>query len=410
MPALLACLALFFLPFFPLLGGIFVLLLALWKKPGGELLPLFQGPILTQRELLLLKLLALTALVPFMTAQQPLYHAAGFLSHYLLPAGLCLLLLRKVRQGLLSLEHLEHAALAGLGVLALIALANYGLNWHGHWRGLQLPWFDHPYLIDLSLSPAQGRAHGPALNPNLLGLLMALGLPLAVARLCFYQDWLRRWYMGSLLLLLLGAWGVSFSRAAWLGGLAALFWLLRERHLRAAVLWILLGSLAGATLPLFQHRLLTLFQAEHRTNWLRQEIWSTGWNIFKDFPFTGIGILNLELYYPAYQVGVQAAAHLHMIPLQLVVESGLIFALLLYLLLFSCLRQTRVEIQAAGVALLVFGCFDAPLADLRVQALLMVLLVLALGARAAVQKNLEEGMGSPRERPVKPVADGEGLC
>jgi O-antigen ligase len=371
-------LGLFLLPLWSLAGVLCCLGACCFKSR-----PTLRLPPLSRLEKQLLLFLSVWSLFALWTAPQPLYHLAGWLSHYLLPALFCLWLYSGLQQGLLTVPQLERTLITSLCVLAVIATANYFADWHGQLRALPLPLFDRPFLIDLSLEPARGRASGPALNPNLLGLVMAMGLSLALK-----HSPLR----AGLLLLALG---VSFSRAAWLGGLSALLWLVCFRQSRKTASFALGAAAASLVLPGVQQRLMSLMRYEHSTNLMRTEIWQAGFKLLSDFPWSGVGILNVEQLYPAYQIATRGSAHLHHIPLQIAVESGLPFSLGLALLLFQLIKPLTAE-SAPWLCLMIFGCFDYPLADLRVQAILMILLALRLQARSAQkQESPSENMAAP---------------
>jgi len=294
--------------------------------------------------------------------------------------GFCYLLLKKLRTGVLNTQQLRQSLIAGLTLLALIGIANYFLNWHGEIKALILPIFDHPALIDFSLNPAEGRAWGPALNPNLLGLLMSLGIPLLLSETAKQKNSSLRLGYGVITAILWMALIVSFSRAAWLGACAALLWMLiSPLTRRISFTWI--GSILLLLMhPAIQTRLESLFRAEHSTNQLRREIWLAGWHMLEANWFSGIGILNFDWIYPLYQIADRGTAHLHLALLQIAVESGLFFCLSLVFLLLLLFKSARPhpEIQASGIALAIFCCFDYPLADLRIQVVLMLLLSIVL--------------------------------
>jgi len=402
MSTLLAGVALILMPVFPLLGGL-ILLLGLIKEsfligPSNLRLCFIR---LSASDKIALGLLLLSSTLTLFVCTFPLQHLAGLFSHYVLPIWIVGGFLSALQSGRLNRALLRQVWLWGLGALALVALLNYFGNWHGHLRLWQLPFFDRPYLLDLSLAPAQERAGGPALNPNLLGLLMALGWPLALKQATHSQArhaWLAWW---GLCLLLLVAAGVSFSRSAWLALLAAqLILLTAPPALRSASGISLLSTTVLMFMPQAQSRIQTLFAAEHSTNELRWQIWQAGLKMFNDFWLTGTGLLHVEQVYPVYQIANRGSAHLHNALLQIAVESGLIFALCLAyfaLKLFVNARR-QPEIQAAWLALGVFACFDFPLADLRVLVCLASLIALQV---------IES---TPASDKAKSLLTAEGIC
>jgi hypothetical protein len=402
MSTLLAGLSLILMPLVPLLGG-GILLLGLMKEtfflPHSS--PMRYLTQLSAEKKILLGLLLLSSTLTFACSRYPLHHLAGIISHYLLPLWIFYVFVHALHRGRLQAAFLCQVLLIGLGGLAGVALLNYFCHWHGHLQLVQLPIFDRPYLLDLSLAPATERASGPALNPNLLGLLMALGWPLALKEATQSRPWQKRLIWMGLCLLLLVATGVSFSRSAWLALLAAqLILLTATPALRSASLISLASETALLLLPQVQTRIQTLFAAEHSTNELRLQIWQAGFQMLQDFWLTGTGLLQFEQFYPAYQLADRGSAHLHNALLQIAVESGLLFALcLVYLslrLFLSAGKQP--EIQAAWLALGVFACFDFPLADLRVQVCLAILIALQLAEN------------SPPTGNGKSLRTTEGIC
>ncbi|MBT9546843.1 MAG: O-antigen ligase family protein [Candidatus Sericytochromatia bacterium] len=402
MSTLLAGLALVLMPLAPLLGGL-ILLLGLIKEtflhPHSSSVRYLQQLSASQK--ILLGLLLLSSTLTFSCSRYPLHHLAGIISHYLLPLWICYVFIHAVHRGSFQAAYLRQFLLCGLGGLAGVALFNYFGHWHGHLQLWQLPFFDRPYLLDLSLAPATERAGGPALNPNLLGLLMALGWPLALKEATQSRPWQKRLIWVGFCLLLLVATGISFSRSAWLALLAAQLLLLTATPaLRSASLVSLASETALLLLPQVQTRIQTLFAAEHSTNELRLQIWQAGFRMLQDFWLTGTGLLQFEQYYPAYQLADRGSAHLHNALLQITVESGLFFTLcLVYVSLRLFLNAGKQpEIQAAWLALGVFACFDFPLADLRVQVSLAILLALQLAGNP------------PPTGDAKSLRTAEGIC
>ncbi len=402
MSTLLAGLSLILMPLVPLLGGL-ILLLGLFKetflRPHSS--PMRFLTQLSASQKITLGLLLLSSTLTFACSRYPLHHLAGIISHYLLPLWICSVFIHALHRGRLQTAFLRQVLLIGLGGLAGVALLNYFGNLHGHLQLWQLPYFDRPYLLELSLAPALERAGGPGLNPNLLGLLMVLGWPLALKEATQSRPWRKRMIWIGFCLLLFVATGISFSRSAWLALLAAqLLLLTASPALRSASLISLVSETALLLLPQVQTRIQTLFAAEHSTNELRLQIWQSGFKMLHDFWLTGTGLLQFEQFYPAYQLADRGSAHLHNALLQIAVESGLIFALCLaYVSLKLFLGAGKQpEIQAAWLALGVFACFDFPLADLRVQVCLAILIALQLGGNSLPTGN------------AKSLRTAEGIC
>jgi O-antigen ligase len=388
MSSLLIYFALGSLPCFPLLGGLLLLFALLREFSLCSQLGAKINLLLSAWEKRLLVLMALFSLLTLFAVQHPLYHLAGFFSHYLLPGIVTVGLFSGLSSGRIASQHLRWAFLMGACLLAMVGFCNYFGDWQGHFQAFELPFFDRPFLLDLSLAPALGRAGGPALNSNLLGLMMALAWPLAFFEYQNRKKKLARLLWAGICLLLLLVLGVSFSRGAWLGLFMAQLLLLTVPHLRKQSLIVLLLETALLLLPQSQGRINSLFRAEYSSNDLRMQIYMAGFQMLSDFWSSGTGILHVDLLYPAYQIADRGSAHLHNALLQIGVESGIFFALFVLCLAVILFYQARFEpvLQSVWLALIVFSCFDYPFADFRVQIFVAVLLALQIFERGQHQQ------------------------
>lgn len=172
------------------------------------------------------------------------------------------------------------------------------------------------------------RVFGSMGNPNFLGALMAMSVPLAAA-LALRARRLGR--NGSALLhaaagaLTIGALGASLSRGAWLAALAGVAVLAagvvrlteqretRRRLVFAAAAALLAGALGVATVP--RARTLATAMIGRVTLSLHQEarerpagglalsqdprlaLWSAAWGMFKEHPLVGVGLDAFQLAY-----------------------------------------------------------------------------------------------------------------
>lgn len=371
---MLVVIGLVLLPVNLLVGGILLLvgLCLPCPAPAPYSLPLrraFQG-------------FAFTSGLAGLLTLQPLYHLAGWLSHYGLPAW--------VFHRLRGRSHLRLGLLGGGLLLALIGLGNYFLGWSLRWQGLPLPLFDGPYIVDVYLMYPFGRARGISLHPNTLGAMLAILLPLAVAQLRLQTTFLRRMVVAGMGLIMALCLAVTFSRAAWVGALVGLVWLVWGWGARAR--WaLLLGWFVAMVLlfgsgqgELLLERAASLWDPAYTSNASRLEIWQAAWQMVCDWPWTGVGILQVESQYGGYQIGRENVAHLHNLYLQTLVESGLLASGFLLLLLVYLLQRMRVrEVRAALLAYGVASLFDYTLADLRVSLYLAALLAIGEGESSA---------------------------
>jgi O-antigen ligase len=207
------------------------------------------------------------------------------------------------------------ASSVGVGGAALYALAQFlGLD--------PVRWTRTHEFLGLE------RAFGSMGNPNFLGALTAMGVPLLVALALRAR---RRGERGQALALALvggvalGALGVSLSRGAWLAGLAGLGVLLlgglhlaerpqaRRRLALAAAGAVLVAALGVALVP--RARSLATAMAERVSLSLRSgpqarpvgglaiaqdprwALWSAAWDMFREHPFVGVGLDAFQLAY-----------------------------------------------------------------------------------------------------------------
>jgi len=196
------------------------------------------------------------------------------------------------------------------------------------------------YATGAVLTDAYGRYAASGFDPNELGCLLALALPMAwylAARAASgFQRWLNRAYFvaGTLAILL------TASRGALLATIVALFvvpWTLTQLRggVRVAAVVILLGAGAAAVrfVPAFAFERLSTTRSEITQGTLnhRLQIWSKGIQAVPARPLHGYGPAG---WYPA--IGLDQAPHNTY--LSILVEEGLI-GLLLYLAILTVVLE-----------------------------------------------------------------------
>jgi O-antigen ligase len=250
------------------------------------------------------------------------------------------------------------------------------------------------------------RAYGSIPQPNVLGGFLCLALPL-VAGAFLHLPRQRRLAWPLLGALALGgiALLLSFSRAAWLGVLAAALWaallywqrksaptrLLPRRPILLAVMAAaLLIGLAFALRPALQSRLLLDEPMEQQSISERILLIEASAVLITQYPLLGVGAGNMPLVELSYPATRAIGAPVHNIPLLIGAETG-IFGLLFWLipplsLLWATWRRRHalpdnaLAASAALVALLVAAQLDHYLWSLPT-ASLFYWLALALVAR-----------------------------
>lgn len=183
-------------------------------------------------------------------------------------------------------------------------------------------------------------------NPNLYGGYLIPVIPLGLAATWIWPSWGAKLLAGfttavNLICLLL-----TYSRGAWIGGLAMLTLMAvllaqwhsvdlpaRWRHWALPALLggggaaLLLGILTVRPLRL---RVQSLFWGRLDTsNNFRINVWAAVLEMIRDFPILGIGPGNVAFnrVYPLYQRGNFSALGAYSVPLQLTVETGFIGSL-----------------------------------------------------------------------------------
>jgi O-antigen ligase len=161
---------------------------------------------------------------------------------------------------------------------------------------------------------------GPGLNPNSIGSVIAMLLPLQI----FALRHVRRWVSGVGVAISLVALLLSGARGAWLAlALAAFAWAVwivisarAANRRQARVIWLsfaLGGGLACvAVMALTPLGGWLLERSGDRAN-----IWQNSLSLVRDYPFTGMGLGSYEMAYASYALltHVGYVAHAHNLPL-----------------------------------------------------------------------------------------------
>lgn len=217
-------------------------------------------------------------------------------------------------------------------------------------------------LTDTAL-PRPGSVIG---NPNALGALLVVLLPLALARLAVVRNRLAQGVLAAYALATLLLLFFTFSRGAWIGtgaALLALIALLLNQHdllsvprLRGA--WQRLSQqrrqlLTGAAIVMGGLLLLAVvlfvqsLGASGRTLDLRTSIWGPALSMFTEQPLTGQGLFTFGqgLMEHLSMPPRQPHAHAHSAPLHIAAELGLPGLLALAFTLWALVRALRANLK-----------------------------------------------------------------
>lgn len=229
------------------------------------------------------------------------------------------------------------------------------------------------------LTTLHGRAIGTRSHPLTYaeGLLFAWGLLLALW--LRRHGWCRFWAgMGSLLVGAALIW--SKSRGPWFAAAAilGLAWTIERRRVPLWGLVVLLGILGGMSVhPQIRARIQTISDVQEGSHTIRSNLWRTGWRMWKDHPWLGVGPRNVSRFYWAYQPAPHVGetwGDVHDLYLQVLVEQGVmglgIFVWFMWTLLAylaKAYRKYREEAEHApwflGMFLGAVGCFLAGLTE-----------------------------------------------
>ncbi len=230
-----------------------------------------------------------------------------------------------------------------VGSLLLVSLGMgvYGLRQYFYGAAELATWVDpESGLAGLT------RVYSFLRNPNLYGGYLVPLLPLGLAATCIWPGWGIKLLVGFTTAVNFICLVLTYSRGAWIGGLAALGMmavLLAQWHTpRLPARWrrwtlpALLGGGAAALLlailtvrPLRLRAQSLLWGRLDTSNNFRLNVWAAVLEMIRDFPILGIGPGNVAFnrVYPLYQRGNFSALGAYSVPLQLAVETGFIGSL-----------------------------------------------------------------------------------
>jgi O-antigen ligase len=143
----------------------------------------------------------------------------------------------------------------------------------------------------------RGRVYATFENPNYWGA--AVNLIIFFPLISYIENKKdRRAYNIVIFIMLLSNLIVTFTRGSWLGFALGLLFIVIIRYKK----WLLsLPFIAGGAmlLPFVRKRLVSILQFQD-TTLERIKLWKTGWYMFKDHFWIGVGNGNFLTYYPEY--------------------------------------------------------------------------------------------------------------
>ena len=214
-------------------------------------------------------------------------------------------------------------------------------------------------------------------NPNFLGVFFAMLLPVAIHELLHSTTWASRLLFANVLVVMVLALLLTFSRSAWLAAGVALLALLlasgRRGRLAAVGALLTLALFAGlllatrpaqpssaSTVSTLVHRVLSITESGGSTR-SRIGVWEGSLRVIVSRPLTGYGPDTFGIVYPRYRTGDWAPGYLidkaHNEVLQLAATEGA-FGVAAYVWLIAAMavafwhgrgRSTAVAV-AAGIS------------------------------------------------------------
>jgi O-antigen ligase len=235
------------------------------------------------------------------------------------------------------------------------------------------------------------------------GLLM-LALLVASGKLIFApkeNKWLRPAIILLLVCLLL-----TFTRQAWLGVMAGIFFLIWFR--KKSLLWfmpVIVGIILLISPADITKRIDSLTNLNDKNLKIRLALWQGGWLVFKDHPLVGCGFKCIDAVnqdYPDPTGYIKKLRGLHNNFIQLAVDTGLfgvvswisiwvVYFMTLYRRLASMAdnssyRRDIMASAAAVVGFLVAGLFETNFYDAEVSMVLYFIMALPL-TRSSIRNN-----------------------
>ncbi len=152
-----------------------------------------------------------------------------------------------------------------------------------------------------------------------------------------------RWRVGALLALgvLLPALAGTYTRSAWIGYIAALVVIVAFTRARfIAGLAVSVGALALVLPGAYRARAFSIFEPQNPWNRERVHMWEAGVRMFRDHPWTGVGLQDLHSLYERYKPpgAVEPAGHLHSVYVHVAATMGIVGLLALAFLVIGLYR------------------------------------------------------------------------
>ncbi|WP_418059590.1 O-antigen ligase family protein [Pimelobacter simplex] len=205
-----------------------------------------------------------------------------------------------------------------------------------------------------------GRLTGPFAQPNELGIFCAALLPLTVVALVSTGSRRRTVVLGLAAACLVGAWAMSMSRGAWIGGVVALVGLAicepaTRRALAGVGATVLAAAAAAVVLPastpvlgVVGARLRSLGDPTQNQYDDRPLIWAEAWRQASEHPWFGVGPSGFKVAagQTASAISAEPADHPHDLALTILADRGVVGLALGLVVVAGCVLAARRQVLA----------------------------------------------------------------
>ncbi len=144
------------------------------------------------------------------------------------------------------------------------------------------------FMAKLGWDPHVGRLLSTFFDPNFFGMFLVMMLTLVMSFLFFRPDVTGRLWLWGLLLVLLAALGLTFSRSSYLAFLISLTIILFLRAWKMVLVVALVLIFVVAAVPRVKQRVMGAFEVD-TTAQDRIESWRESFVIIRDHPIVGVG-------------------------------------------------------------------------------------------------------------------------
>lgn len=179
-------------------------------------------------------------------------------------------------------------------VIVAFAVSLFVNDLYGIWQFVQ-----NDFVLDAS-HRIRGFNNHPVLYCDFM--LMGMVVMFYACRKSYFLRW-QRYAFVCIGMLSLACMLLSYTRGAWVAfvGLCVVIAVLHKSNLKKNLTYILIGIFSIVVLaysvPVLHDRVESIFSTKHPSNHERLLMWNASWEMFKDYPITGVGPDEFKYYY-----------------------------------------------------------------------------------------------------------------